>query len=61
MRKYEVIIIWETGEREIVTKDTLKEAEEIVSGYKRAFGRQVWTCINHKYEDVLIKRRLYHE
>lgn len=48
MNKYELVIIWETGEKDIFLYGSREEAEKIEKGYKIAFGRQVWTCINEK-------------
>lgn len=39
--KYEVIVIWNTGEKETNTYNSLEKAEEIEKGYKMAFGRQI--------------------
>lgn len=46
---YELIILWETGEKETHLFDTLEEAEQGAHNMKMAFGRQVaWTGINEK-------------
>lgn len=46
MRKYELIIIWLTGEKEIYEYNTREEAEKAEQGYKMAFGNQIsWTGI----------------
>lgn len=39
--KYELIIIWETGEKETCTYNSKEEAEKIEAGYKMAFGNQL--------------------
>ena len=39
--KYEVIVIWETGEKEIYSYITEEEAETSCKGLKMAFGGQI--------------------
>ena len=39
--KYEVVIIWETGEKEIWTYATEEEAELSCKECKRVFGEQI--------------------
>jgi LAS superfamily LD-carboxypeptidase LdcB len=47
MSKYELVIIWETGERETATYNTREEAEEHENGYFMAFGNQIsFMCVN---------------
>lgn len=46
--KYELVIVWSTGEKESYLYDSLDKAQEIEKGYKKAFGSQLWTCINRK-------------
>lgn len=46
--KYELIIVWSTGEKETHLYDSLEKAQEIERGLKMAFGSQLWTCINEK-------------
>ena len=41
---YELVIVWDTGEKEIHAYNTQEEAEIIGQGYKTAFGSQVWYC-----------------
>lgn len=49
MLKYELIIIWETGEKEIHAYNTKEKAEEIGQGMKMAFGNQVqWYGVRKK-------------
>ena len=44
---YELIILWETGEKENHRFDTLEDAEQAERNYKMAFGNQIsWTGIN---------------
>ena len=45
----ELIIIWESGEKETHEYDTYEKAKEIEQGMKTAFGRQIaWTGINER-------------
>lgn len=45
--KYELIIIWETGERETAVYNSKEEAQNIEKGFYMAFGSQIqWTGIN---------------
>lgn len=47
MAKYELIVIWDTGEKTTEQYNTEEEAREIEAGFYMAFGRQVqWTGIN---------------
>ena len=44
--RYEAVIVWETGEKEVHSYATEREAKQACEGYKRAFGRQVaWTGV----------------
>ena len=44
--KYEFVIIWDTGEKEIHQYDDIETAERAEAGMKMAFGRQIeWSCI----------------
>lgn len=46
---YELIIIWEDGEKQTYNYDTYEEASQGVSNMKKAFGNQIsWTGINRK-------------
>lgn len=46
---FELIIIWETGEKESHLYETYEKAEEIAKGMRIAFGRQIaFTCINER-------------
>ena len=41
-----LIVIWDTGEKEVHEYDSLEKAREIESGMKVAFGNQIsWTGI----------------
>ena len=47
--RYELIVIWETGEKEIHPYASREETEQAADGYKMAFGNQIsWTGINRK-------------
>lgn len=44
--KYELVIIWDTGEKEIHEYESEALARQAEAGYRRAFGRQIeWTCV----------------
>lgn len=44
--RYELVIIWDTGEKEVIPYSTEDKAKEIERGYHRAFGKQIqWTGI----------------
>lgn len=48
MRKYELIVIWETGEREVHEYNNREEAKKAEQGYETAFGNQIsWIGIIH--------------
>lgn len=47
--KYEVIIIWYTGEKDTYFYNTENEAIECINNMKMAFGNQItFTCINRR-------------
>ena len=48
MREYELVIVWDSGEKEIHTYKTEAEAERAKDGYIKAFGRQLWACVREK-------------
>ena len=41
-KNYELVIVWETGEKEVYEYATQEEANIIMQGYKTAFGNQLW-------------------
>ena len=41
MRKHELVIIWETGEKEVHEYESQELAEQAERGYKAAFGNQI--------------------
>lgn len=41
MKKYELVIIWETGEKEVHEYESQQLAEQAERGYKKAFGNQI--------------------
>lgn len=44
--KYELVIIWETGEKETFVYATEEEAQKACNGYQMAFGNQIaWAGI----------------
>ena len=46
---YELIIVWDTGEKDKYTYETIEKAREIESGFYTSFGKQVvFSCINEK-------------
>ena len=46
---YELVIIWETGEKEITPYNTEQEAEQAESNMFKAFGNQItWSGIRRK-------------
>ena len=50
MIMYELIVIWDTGEKTTERYYTRAEALEIEAGFYRAFGKQIqWTGINEVY------------
>ena len=47
--EYELVIIWETGEKEVHSYATEKEARTAGKGYKMAFGNQIsWIGIRRE-------------
>ena len=46
--KYELVIVWESGEKEIHAYKSESEAERAKDGYIKAFGRQLWACVREK-------------
>ena len=43
---YELIVIWNSGEKDIFKYSTLERAAQTERGYKKAFGNQIqWTGI----------------
>ena len=41
---FELIVIWDTGEKEIDEYKTEQDARNAGEGYKMAFGRQIQWC-----------------
>lgn len=49
MVKYEVTIIWCTGEKEVFSVQTEERGYEVVNDMKCVFGSQIsFACVNHK-------------
>ena len=47
--KYELVIIWDTGEKEVIEYESEELAMQAERGYRRAFGRQIeWAGIRRK-------------
>lgn len=46
--KYELVVIWSTGEKQVFGYATESEAEESKRGYEMAFGAQVWCCVRKR-------------
>lgn len=46
MAKYELVVVWETGEKDIIPYSNEEEAKVIEYRYRMAFGNQIqWTGI----------------
>lgn len=45
---YEVVIVWDSGEKEVYSFETEDKAEEIKQGFETAFGSQLWACVRRK-------------
>ena len=44
--RYELVVIWETGEKEVIPFSNEDKAKVIERGYHKAFGKQIqWTGI----------------
>ena len=46
--KYEVVVIWNDGKKEIHECDTREKAENLEGCYKMVFAEQVWCCVREK-------------
>lgn len=47
--KYELVVVWYTGEKEIYEYDTESEAEQGMNNMYLAFGsHQLWCCVRRK-------------
>ena len=46
--RYEVVVVWHSGETDIYGYPTREEADRSADGYKKAFGSQVWVCVRDK-------------
>lgn len=56
MLKYELMIIWDTGEHKSFLYDTEDEAEKVAKNFRFAFGNQIaWTGTRPKIVDVYFK------
>lgn len=46
---YELVIIWDNGDKDVYEYSTLEEAEKAELGMRTAFGNQIeWTGINER-------------
>lgn len=60
MRKHELVIIWETGEKEVHEYESQELAEQAERGYKAAFGNQIqWSGTRPQTEKPLRIFRAY--
>ena len=51
MTLYELVVVWDTGEKDIYTYNTLDEAEQAGRDKKVALGNQIaWTGTRRKRE-----------
>lgn len=51
MGKYELVIVWDSGEKEVHEYKTKEEAEKAMAGMYMAFGHhQLWCCVREKRE-----------
>ena len=41
---YELVIVWETGDKDIFEYSSRDDAEESMRGFKVAFGEQITWC-----------------
>lgn len=48
---YKLIVIWETGEKQVYAYKTEAEAEKAAQGFRMAFGKQVeWTGVTRAWD-----------
>ena len=47
--KHELVIVWDTGEKQVIEYQDEETAKQAESGYKKAFGNQIeWSGIRPK-------------
>lgn len=46
--KYELVVVWATGEREVFSFNNAEDAEFSKHNMEMAFGSQLWCCVNRK-------------
>lgn len=47
--RYELVVIWETGEKEVHKYNSLGDAKDAENGFRMVFGNQIsWTGIKHQ-------------
>ena len=60
MSKYELVIIWETGEKEVHEYESQELAEQAERGYNNAFGKQIeWSGVRPQTQKELKVFRAY--
>lgn len=56
MTMYELVIIWENGDKEVFDYDTENEAEKAGRGMQKAFGRQIsWWGTRRSNKDCEVR------
>lgn len=45
---YELVVVWNSGEKEIYSYNTEYLANKAKSNMEMAFGRQLWACVREK-------------
>lgn len=46
--KYELVVVWDSGDKEIYEYPTKEEAETAKRGFETAFGNQLWVCVREQ-------------
>lgn len=60
MGKYELVIIWETGEKEVHEYESQQLAEQAQQGYSKAFGKQIeWSGVRPQTQKEIKVFRAY--
>jgi len=47
-KRFELVIVWSTGEREVYGFNTYEAAAKARRNMEIAFGSQLWACINER-------------
>ena len=45
MTRYELVVIWDDGEKEVFGYQTKAEAKDAAVRYRMEYGTQVFTCV----------------